>query len=108
MKPRVQKYGGRGVDIKLRSHTDPPKDTVFWSPQKYHPNGDPAGGFNSFVVVDDPKHGNFATPDGQRVSVISVNGIGEIRWRVEIYGDKPHYDEGSVEHFELKPYRAPA
>ncbi len=118
MRPKLLKYGGRGVDVKLTSapnndwkYQDPPADTVFWSPQKWREETnrdgtkrtEPAGGFNSFVCVPDEQYGSWLTEDGVKVSLISINGIGEIRWRVESYS--PHYGEGAVEHFNLTPVK---
>jgi len=34
---------------------------------------------------------------------VSINGIGEIRWRVDAYS--PHYAEGADEHFGLTPLK---
>lgn len=99
-KPRILKYGGRGVDVALRTHSDPGPETVFWSPPRYHEDGSPGGGFNSFVLVDDP-NGYFLTEAGERVALVSINGIGEIRWKI----DAPYMirdAEGSIEHFGLK------
>lgn len=107
MKVNVLKYGGRGVEVSLRSYTDPGRDTVFWSPQRWREEvrdgrtyQEPAGGFNSFVCVDDPERGYWRTAEGQRVALVSINGIGEIRWRIDaeyMLRDA----EGSVEHFGL-------
>lgn len=102
MRPNVLKYGGRGIDVGLRSVRDPGPDTVFWSPQRYHPDGSPAGGFNSFVCVEDPK-GDWLTEDGKRVSLVSINGIGEVRWRISNHSYDRRNAEGSIEHFGLKP-----
>jgi hypothetical protein len=70
-------YGGSGVDVKLYSERDP--SDVWWSPRK--PSG---GGYNSYVIVHDPR-GPFRSPKGDRVSLVSVNGHGEIRWDVQAY-----------------------
>ena len=97
MKVNVLKYGGRGVDIVLKSFSSPGPDTVFWS------KPDPStgrGGCNSFVCVEDPR-GFWLTEDGQRVNLISINGIGEIRWTID-GSHMVHWAEGSVEHFKLK------
>ncbi len=88
----ILKYGGRGVDVALKSERNPGPDTVYWSPRK--PTG---GGYNSFVVVADER-GPFVTSDGARVALISINGIGEIRWSVDRSGS---WAEGSIEHFAL-------
>jgi len=65
---------------------------MFWSPKTEKQNG-----FNSFVLVANPD-GPWATKDGTRVTLASINGIGEIRWTVERNGD---HGEGAVEHFGL-------
>lgn len=44
---------------------------VFWSAR-----------CNSYVLIPDPARGEFQTPDGRNVSLVSVNGAGEIRWTV--------------------------
>lgn len=115
-RPKLLKYGDKGVDVKLRSapsersrYQDPDADTVFWSPQKWRKStregypDEPAGGFNSFVCVADEQYGSWLTEDGTKVSLISINGIGEIRWRVESYS--PHYGEGADKHFNLTPVK---
>lgn len=66
-RPEVFEYGNYGVNCKLTS-MQTNKD-VFWH------RG------NSFVVVDDPQRGGFLL-GSQRVSLVSINGIGEIRWPV--------------------------
>lgn len=109
--PILQKYGGHGVDIKLRTapnndwgYQDPPANIVYWSPQKWRDeNGrrEPAGGFNSFVCVEDEKYGQWLTEEGVKVALISINGIGEIRWKVDSWS--PHYAEGADVHFKLTP-----
>lgn len=111
MRPKIQKYGGHGVDIKLKAapnnnwaYQDPGPDTVYWSPQRWRDEDgrrEPAGGFNSFVCVEDPQYGQWLTEDGTNVALVSINGIGEIRWRVDAHS--PHYGEGAHEHFNLKP-----
>lgn len=106
---KLSEYGGRGVQIALISHSYPGPDTVYWSPQRWREEKDrdgrvrtePAGGFNSFVIVKDEKYGQWLTKDGVKVSLVSINGIGEIRWKVDSYS--PHYAEGADKHFELTP-----
>ena len=107
-KPTVLKYGARGVEVALHSYTSPGPNVVFWSPQRYHPDGSPGGGFNSFVLVDDPERGYFRLGDkdydtdaDRRVALVSINGIGEIRWTIN--GRHMIRDaEGSIEHFGLR------
>jgi len=65
--PEVFEYGNYGVNIKLTS-METNKD-VIWV------RG------NSFILVDDPKRGDFLL-GGQRVALLSINGMGEIRWPV--------------------------
>lgn len=56
---KLSSLGGLGVDIKLHDmHTN---DQVYWSPR-----------CNSYVVVES---------EG-KLKVLSINGIGEIRWPV--------------------------
>jgi hypothetical protein len=101
---KILKRGGRGVQVALHSHTDPGPDTVYWSPQRWRDeNGrlEPAGGFNSFCLVENPD-GRWVARSGERVSLLSINGIGEIRWSVEPGSE--HYGEGAVEHFGLKKW----
>lgn len=100
---KVLKYGGRGVEIALLSASDPGPDTVFWSKRSYKPDGEvDRHGHNSFVIVADVR-GGWLTKDGVEVALLSVNGIGEIRWSVS----SREYDhcnaEGAIEHFGLTP-----
>jgi hypothetical protein len=64
----IQKYGDHGVDIKLTAIGS--TDSVFWSHRT-----------NSYVVVENER-GAFEI-DGTKVSLVSINGFGEIRWTVE-------------------------
>lgn len=83
----LYRYGGFGVDVKLASRNDPAD--VYWSE-----------GYNSFVLVHPhiEDSGNWFTPDGQRCDLVSINGIGEIRWVVTGHSR----DEGAIEHFKLR------
>lgn len=67
-------YGGHGVDIKLDNFGSH-EGRVFWKLPEH----------NSYVMVPDPR-GGFKTPDGTTVSILSINGIGEIRWSVQDWG----------------------
>jgi hypothetical protein len=67
MKPEVFEFGGYGVNVKL-TVMETSKDIVWVRG-------------NSFVLVDSPEQGSFLL-DGQRVELVSINGIGEIRWKV--------------------------
>lgn len=62
----VFEYGGYGVNCKLTSAS--PSPDVAWV------RG------NSFVLVASPK-GPFLHK-GQRVDLVSINGMGEVRWPV--------------------------
>lgn len=77
-KPRICKMNGRQVDIALKSKVDPGPDAVYWSPRG-----------NSYVLVKahlDLNHQQyFLTPWGQPVTLVSINGIGELRWTVRPY-----------------------
>ena len=90
-------YGGHGVDIKLQ-HPYNTKN-VFWSRQG-----------NSYVMVeaDAPSDRTFRTPDGRHVKLLSINGIGEIRWAAEpadlrYIGGLHKETEDATEYFELEP-----
>lgn len=88
-------YGGHGVQIGLQHANNTAQ--VFWSQQ-----------YNSFVITPDPK-GQWLTPDDEQVSLLSINGIGEIRWPVMHYGSgMKYFREGSeelaaIDYFHLKP-----
>lgn len=75
-KINVQRYGGFGVDYKIQDARNIPGE-LWWSPRG--PDG--YGGFNSYVVVASD-HGIFLLPDGERVDIVSINGLGEVRWPV--------------------------
>lgn len=87
------------VAIALMSEYSPGKDTVYWSPRGLH---DGRGGFNSFVLVADAERGQWRMADGKRVNLLSINGIGEIRWTVDPHSK--HYGEGAEMHFRLMPW----
>lgn len=98
------KYGGHGVDVALVSMTNPGPDVVFWSKRA-----------NSYVLVE----GNGAAPGmrdgsdgrwllgGTRVHLVSINGIGEIRWEVEpgMLVGAGEEAEAAVKHFGLTEVR---
>lgn len=103
MKPRVLKRGGRGVEVSIISARTPGPDTVFWS-ERVEKDGEVVRhGGNSFVVVASDT-GDWRTRDGERVALLSVNGIGEIRWSVSAQQYDHRNAEGSIEHFELEPW----
>ncbi len=91
---QIYNYDRRGVNMKLKSLIDPPD--VYW-----HKNG-----VASYVLVSDEKNGNFTTGDGTRVRVVSVDGLGEIRWDVDHHngkvGDRLGEDK-AVAFFKVKP-----
>ena len=66
--PEVFEYGGYGVNVKL-TEMRTTKDVVWVRG-------------NSFVVVENKERGPFVLPNGDRVDLVSVNGIGEVRWPV--------------------------
>lgn len=101
MKVRFSEYGGSGVAIALHHHRS--TDQVFWSPARQHPDGSPAGGFNSFVVVA-KANGPWKSMDGTRCDLVSVNGRGEIRWQAE--PNSRHYAEGADQYFSLESAEA--
>jgi hypothetical protein len=67
-RPEVFEYGNYGVNVKL-TRMDPYDKDVAWVKG------------NSFVLVNSPERGQFLI-DGQRVALVSINGLGEIRWDV--------------------------
>ena len=85
-----QKYGGRGVNIALHSKYYPAG--VYWSPVVHGRGGSYSGG-NSFVMVkeSDPDRALFEHPEHGSVDLVSINGIGEVRWKIEPWDVR--YDE---------------
>lgn len=69
--------GGR-VDVRLDSMRTT-KD-VFWSPT-WEGSGGARGGCNSFVMVE-TEYGSFLSKDGKTCALMSINGIGEVRWDI--------------------------
>jgi hypothetical protein len=67
-------YGGLGVSINLQDARN--TERVCWV------NG------NSYVYVVDSKYPTYETEHGSRVAIVSVNGIGEIRWKSTRWPDK--------------------
>lgn len=65
------------ADVELHSMTTT-KD-VFWSP-RWASEGGGRGGCNSYILMESP-YGEFIHL-GIQCSLVSVNGIGEIRWSV--------------------------
>lgn len=83
---KTSKYGGHGVDIKLQSAHDTHGGRVFWNQG------------NSYVIVPDDR-GEWRTSGGERVTLLSINGIGEIRSRVMF---KNPTEQPAADHFGLK------
>ena len=86
----VYKYGGYGVDVKLISYSNP--SDVFWSEK-----------CNSYVIVEprDPDRALFTHPEHGPVNLISINGMGEIRWDTLPWDvDKPE-QKAAMEFFGL-------
>lgn len=79
----IFEYGGYGVNVKLTNAN--------YSPDVAWVRG------NSFVLVANPK-GRFLH-GSQRVDLVSINGIGEIRWPV------PDRDIWHAEDLEAKGMR---
>ena len=81
-------YGRHGVDVGLTSMRTTPD--IFWSDRG-----------NSFVTVrpEPDMRGEWIQPDGSRVDLLSINGMGEVRWQVFTWG--ADLGEGAVEHFGL-------
>jgi len=79
-------YGDRGVYIRIR---DKRERGVFWH------DG------SSYVLVADPEHGPWMLDD-RRVALLSINGMGEIRWDVApSFPDKG--GRAAADHFGLVP-----
>lgn len=83
----ISKYGGNGVDIRLTSVAN--TSQVFWSHKH-----------NSYVIVEDEK-GEWSYY-GKRVALLSINGIGEIRWRVTEMKGSTEGDTDAVHWFNLR------
>ena len=73
----IQKYGGYGVSKQLHHTHD--TEEVKWVRS------------NSFVIVfrayrklSDDESNTFKTAEGAIVDLVSINGIGEIRWQAEV------------------------
>lgn len=79
---------GNRVDVAL--HDTQTTERVFWSPKWEDKGRGTSGGANSFVLVRSDR-GEFEV-DGERVSLVCINGIGEVRWRVT--ANKLHADLG--------------
>lgn len=98
MQPKILKYGGHGVAVGLKTMHDPGPDTVYWS-----------AGANSYVLVEPTENGLrqrgkdvFTLPDGRPVALMSINGIGECRWEVDVWQirhalEKPTYTNSEIE-----------
>ncbi len=94
--PKIYSFGGHGVDIGL-SIAPPPgtmtSQSCYWTTKTY----------SSYILVksDSPK---WETEDGSSVRLISVNGLGEIRWEVSPYSSWGGDDgQEAVKAFNLKP-----
>ena len=70
------KFGGYGVDVRIRGEWEP---DVYWD-KRLAPSG--YRRFNSYVLVEGNESipGNVQDTDGNRFSIVSVSGMGEIRW----------------------------
>jgi len=84
--PQAYKYGDHGVDVKLNHQRNTP--LIFWSPINY----------SSYVLVDHYSapnvYGDFwEHPVYGDVDIISINGMGEIRWAIEPSVRDPRGDE---------------
>lgn len=83
-------FGDYGVDIRIYNRFDPPD--VFWSERG-----------NSYVMVEprDPERALFFHPEHGPVNLVSINGLGEIRWDVLPWEvDKPE-QKAAMEFFNL-------
>lgn len=86
-------------DVKLYDTVSSP--WVYWSPRK--PTG---GGFNSYICLKSDRGDWYL--NGERVQLLSVNGMGEVRWPVWVrdglrWPDESMGGEGAVAYFGLKP-----
>ena len=93
---RAVEYGGYGVNLQLPRDNNTPE--VYWSKDSQgRPN-------NSYVVATNPT-GPWKMDDGTRVDLVSINGIGEIRWRIEPPPfrdlDVRHEPAEAVDYFRL-------
>jgi hypothetical protein len=104
-KIKIQKRGGYGVDYKIPRPGNI-EGEIWWSPPWDGLNGEGShGGFNSYVVCEcePPRHPEDRSKwkiGGKWVCLYSINGIGEIRWRVESYDI-----ESAERHEEAGTYR---
>lgn len=76
----------------------PPNGTVptdtFWPAEGVY--WDEKG--NSYILVKDPV-GDYRTPEGEQVSMVSINGIGEVRW----YEYKGRPAQKMIAEWDLRP-----
>jgi hypothetical protein len=79
--------GGKRVAVRL--HVAANTSDVFWSARSC-----------SYVVNDNPT-GQWSTPDGTPCDLLSINGIGEIRWAVSSPDGNTAGDLEAVEYFGL-------
>ena len=79
MKFKFHKYGNFGVDYSIPAMGT--NSAVFWSVKT-----DKTNGGNSYVLVENPE-GTWVV-EGVRCDIVSINGIGEVRWNVMRY-EKP-------------------
>lgn len=78
---RFTERGGHGVDIRLTSMRS--NQFVFWSARG-----------NSYVVVRDG-----AVNEPEKFRILSINGIGEIRWTVEDWNRDAESEEARAYFF---------
>ncbi len=74
---KIYKMGGHGVKIQLKCAPNNGGEftyqDVYWT----------SGIYASYVLVEAGDVSCYwLTPDGQKVRLISINGLGEIRWEV--------------------------
>jgi hypothetical protein len=91
----------RDVRSQCRLQTIESNDWVYWSHRK-----ESGGGCNSYTLQLG-ENGPWLYK-GQRVYLLSVNGIGETRWEVRVsdginYPDTGRGGEGAVKYFGLAP-----
>lgn len=94
---QVVELGDHGVKYKIPYlHSN---ETLFTSSRETH--------CNTYVMVKSEEHGSWVHPDRGRVTLYSINGIGEIRWDVSHFDavGGASSDKEAVAYFNLKPFK---
>ncbi len=87
---KLYSYGGYGVDIQLHSRYIP--SDVFWGEKG-----------NSYVVVTPraPEQATLIHPEHGSVNLVSINGLGEIRWNVQRFDARQSEGHAAMKFFNL-------